>query len=438
MKKTTIVLVLVIQIALLFIFHNLYTLFKGMEETGVGAIRNPAVFMEHIAKIRKVFSGLSIVMGLLVAGSGIYLLYVMKKSRTKTEDEAIPPLQDYLLELKGSETQLKHLVETQRVHVTEKEELNKSIINNINSAVIFLNQAGRIDIFNAVAEQLFAQSYANARNNFPANILSGYPEIVEFVAAHENTKVSGEITANERIFFVDLNPIENIGQLLLIKDITEEKKREEIERRNSNFIMLGEMAAFLAHEIKNSLGVIYGYTRTIEGSKGDREKTDKVNKEVHFLTAMMESFLNFSRPVRVEKREPINLGDLFKQIGAERDIAIAMDIPGEPVSLESDPALIRPVISNLLLNSREAGADRVQVTVKKGRNKKLELLIKDNGSGIADEVKEKIWYPFFTTREKGTGMGLAIIRKIITTLKGEISLKDTGPHGTTFRIVFYN
>jgi signal transduction histidine kinase len=439
MKKTTIILLLVIQIVLLFIFQNIQTVFKEIEEIDITKIRNPYKFTEDIKRIRKIFSALAIAMGLLVIGTGFYLVILYKKSRTKPEHDAIPPLQDYLLELKGSETQLKHLVEEQRVHVTEKEELNKSIIDNINSAVIFINQGGRIDIFNTVAEQLFSQSFANARNSFPAKILSGFPEIVEFVQTHKGEKISREIAANEGIFFVDLNPLENIGQLLLIKDITEEKKREEIERRNANFVMLGEMAAFLAHEIKNSLGVIYGYTKTI---KGDREKTGKVNKEVNFLTAMMESFLNFSRPVRVDIEETIDLVDLFKRIAAERDIEIELDSDrGEAdLSIKSDPALIRPVFSNLLLNSREAGADRVTVTFKtfkKDKTKNLEIILQDNGRGIDDRIREKIWYPFFTTKEKGTGMGLAIIRKIITTLNGEISLEGTGPGGTTFKIIFY-
>ncbi|NIM15600.1 MAG: hypothetical protein GTO45_26785 [Candidatus Aminicenantes bacterium] len=439
MKKTTIILLLVIQIVLLFIFQNIQSLFKEIEEVDITKIRNPYKFTEDIKRIRKIFSTLAIAMGLLVIGTGFYLVILYKKSRTKPEHDAIPPLQDYLLELKGSEAQLKNLVEEQRLHVTTKEELNKSIINNINSAVIFINQGGRIDIFNTVAEQLFSQSFANARNSFPAKILSGFPEIVEFVQTHEGEKISKEIASNEQIFFVDLNPIENIGQLLLIKDITEEKKREEIQRQNSNFIMLGEMAAFLAHEIKNSLGVIYGYTKTI---KGDMEKTGKVNREVNFLTAMMESFLSFSKPVRVDIEETIDLVDLFKRIAAERDIEIEVDSDrGEAaVSVNSDPALIRSVFSNLLLNSREAGANRVVVTFKtfkKDKTKNLEIILKDNGRGIDDKIREKIWYPFFTTKEKGTGMGLAIIRKIITTLNGEISLEGTGPQGTTFKIIFY-
>jgi signal transduction histidine kinase len=432
MKKTTTILLLVIQLFLLIIFQNIYSLFKEFGEVDLTQIKDPWRLMENIKNITRMFSVLFIVTSLFFIGTAIYLGFQFKRSKLKPEIKGIPPLQDYLLELKGSETELKDLLEKQQVHVVTKEELNKSIINNINSAVIFLNRTGRIDIFNAVAEQLFSQSYVNAKNNLPAKVFVKFPEIIEFLEENENQKISKEISTNEKIFFVDLNPIENIGQLLIVKDITEEKKREEIDRRNSNFIMLGEMTAFLTHEIRNSLGVIYGYSKTI---KTDKDKTEKVNKEIIFLTTLMESFLNFSRPVAVDKKQEVNLAELLDKLSDEVGITLGLD-PGNLV-LGSDPALLRSVFLNLLLNSKEAGANRVITTFKKKKNKDIEILFQDNGKGIDAEVKEKIWYPFFTTKEKGTGMGLAIIRKIVNTLKGEISLAETGPGGTTFKIIFY-
>ncbi len=374
--------------------------------------------------------------GLTLIATGLYLVFLYKKAKVKPEYDGIPPLQDYLLKLKTSESQLKSMVETQQEKVVQKEELNKNIINNINAAIIFLNSAGRIEIFNAAAEALFSQSYANAKNNLLNVILSRFPEVPQFVEQHKERrqKVSGEITSNEKIFWIYLTPIEPIGVLIILRDITEEKKREEIDRSSSNFAMLGEMTAFLAHEVKNSLGVIYGYTRTI---KSEKEKTAKINREILFLTDMMESFLNFSRPVTVDKKEKINLVPLMKKIAGEKGIEIEVtDAAGEAVTIEYDPALIQSVFANLILNSKEAGADRIEVTLKK--NKDLEISLKDNGRGIDPKIREKVWYPFFTTKDKGTGMGLASIRKIINSLKGEILVTDSSPRGTTFKIIFYS
>lgn len=428
MKKTTVFLVLVMQIALLFIFQNIYSLFKEYEEKG---ITNQYQLMENMQKLKKMFSTLSIITTLLFIGTSIYLIFLFKRSKEKPEYKSIPPLQDYLLQLRNSESQLKNIVEIQQENVTKKEELNKSIINNINAAIIFLNPANRIEIFNSVAETLFAQSYANAKNNVLPGILSEFPEITEFINIHKDEKISEEIQLGEKVFFIHLNPIDKIGMLIIIRDVTEEKMREEIDRRNSNFIMLGEMTAFLAHEVKNSLGVIYGYTKTI---KSEKAKTGKVNKEILFLTNMMESFLSFSKPIIIEKREKIDLVLLLKKISFEKEIDI--EVSDEPVIIENDQGLIHSVFSNLILNSKEAGAKNIKITFKK-KGKTLEIILNDNGKGISTKISAKIWYPFFTTKEKGTGMGLAIIRKIINSLGGEILLTDFGQKGTTFKIIFY-
>ena len=428
MKKTTTILVLVLELFLLIIFQNIYSLFNEFGEVDLRQINDPSRLMENIKSITRMFSALFIVTSLFFMATAIYLGFQFKKSKPKPGIEGIPPLQDYLLELKGSERELKDLVEKQQVRVMTKEELNKSIINNINSAVIFLDRSGRIDIFNAVAEQLFSQSFTNARNNLPAKVFAKFPGISEFLEDNEDQKISKEILTSDRVFFVDLNPIENIGQLVIIKDITEEKKREEIDRRNSNFIMLGEMTAFLTHEIRNSLGVIYGYTRTI---KTDPDKTGKVNKEINFLTVLMESFLNFSRPVEVEKMQEINLAELLDKLS--REVGITLDLGSRDLVLESDPALLHSVFLNLLLNSKEAGADRVTITFKKKRNQDLEIFFQDNGKGIDAGLKEKIWYPFFTTKEKGTGLGLAIVHKIVISHGGSIQV-DSSEKGTVFRL----
>jgi len=436
MKKTTIILLLVLQIILLFIFQNLHSLFRSIESIDITQIRDQNKFMEDIQKLRKMFSGLTMVLAFMVIGTGIYLVVLFRKPKPKIEPDAesISPLQDYLMQLKGSEIRLKDLVEKHQEHAVQKEELSKSIINNINSAVIFLDQAGRIGIFNPVAERIFNQSYANAKNNFPEIIFSTFPEIVSFVKTHRKTgtKASVEIDSRDRTFFIDSNPIENIGQLLLIKDITDKKKREEIGRRNSNFIMLGEMAAFLAHEIRNSLGVVYGYTNTLQG---DPDKTAKINKEINFLSTMMESFLNFAKPVKIDQKETVDIAKLIEQIAAEKGIDVKLN--RDTLIFESDSTLVRSIFSNLLLNSGEANANRVEVAFSEAGSAGLEILFKDNGTGIDEKVKDKIWYPFFTTKDKGTGMGLAMIRKIINTLNGEISLFSTDTQGTTFKIIFY-
>lgn len=460
MRKTTIILLLIIEIFLVFIFQNLYSLFKGFEEIDFNKITEPEKMEKRFKDLKKLFSALSIVSGIMLLGTGFYLVILIRKKKHPAQYSNLPPLQDFLVELKGSENQLKNLVEQQKLDVTEKKELNKTIINHINAAVIFLNHTDRIDIFNPVATELFGQSYANAKNNKLDAILKQFPEIVAFVNHNRNGHTSSEISTPTKLFSIDIIGIENIGRLIIIKDITEERKREEIHQRSRNFSMLGEMATFLAHEVKNSLGVIYGYTRTIKtetpnrpaldidkptDQENDKNKIAKVNKEVQFLTGMMETFLNFSRPVKVGITREIDPTGLLQEITTEIGLPMELKITGNPnhenvitapVVLESDATLLRSVFSNLLLNAREAGANRINVTITK--NTGTDILISDNGPGIAPEIQEKIWFPFFTTKDKGTGMGLAIIRKMMSALNGEITLENSSSLGTTFKLTFFS
>jgi two-component system sensor histidine kinase PilS (NtrC family) len=323
------------------------------------------------------------------------------------------------------------MLEEQQVNVVKKEELNKSIIHNINAAVIFLNHADKIEIFNPCAEQMFVQSFANAKNNVLERVLSDFPEMVEFVQQNKGLRRSAEVTSSGRVCQIDLSPLGEIGTLIMIRDLTEEKMREEIDRRNKNFITLGEMTAFLTHEVRNSLGVIYGYMKTL---KADSKKTQRINKEIQFLNAMIESFLNFSKPVRVEKREKVDLINILTKTCSEYKIGFTP--PTEKMVLETDPALVRSLFSNMVLNAREAGADLIEIGVEK--EDFFELTLRDNGNGMDEKTKEKMWLPFFSTKEKGTGMGLAIVRKIVNSLNGEISLVESNKEGTTFKITFYN
>jgi signal transduction histidine kinase len=438
MKKKVVILLILVQILLLFIFQNIYFLFKEMEGINVSDLNAKTEFWGNIKQMRKTFSVLSILVGIFLLASGIYLGVLYKKSKDEMKVKGISPLQNYLEELRDTEITLKDMIEKQQENVLRKEELNKSIVDNINAAIIFVNQHGRIDTFNVNAEKLFAQSYANAINNTLENILKPFPELIGCIGVNQGEKKSLEVHSSERTFWLDLIPMKKTGVLIILKDITEERRREEIERKNKNFVMLGEMTAFLTHEVRNSLGAIYGYTKSIGseiskiGKEGLGHKVNKVNQEIELLSCMMESFLGFSKPVHVERSEKINLNDLIRKIGRENKLKI--DIENQDVFFHSDPVLINSVFSNLFINAKEARANRIEIIFRNEPN--LEIIFRDNGQGLKPDISEKIWYPLFTTKEKGTGMGLALVKKIMHSLGGDIQLVESTPRGTTFKIMF--
>ncbi|HSQ35907.1 MAG TPA: ATP-binding protein [Candidatus Binatia bacterium] len=498
MKKSFIVLILVIQISALFIFENMHSLFRNLEKAETAAIiantdmqaelhvlktrlrlplpGRPALFdqvvpvaaavdsrqiqaagrervlllnkrvdstrslhfrktirspqLEALRALRKILSGLIIFLGIFIIACGIYLVLLLRKKGPLTVAENISPLQDYLLEIQKSELELKERVAAQDLSANKIAALNKSIINTIHLAVIFTDPTGKIEIFNPEAQKYFGRGFAAARNHSLADVLRDRPELLAFIEAARQ-KASEEIESAGRIFFTDVVPVGDSGRLVVIRDVSSDRKKERIRRVNANLMTLGEMAAALAHEIRNSLSVILGYSKAI---RSEPEKTAKINNEIHFLSAMMESFLQFARPVAKINHGVVDLGPLITANAVAHGLSVAL--PKKDVRLQSDPLLLNVIFANLALNSSQAGAQRLKVETAAGEN--TTITIRDDGPGIAAAVRDKIWLPFFSTRDKGTGMGLATVKKLVTALNGDIQLLDDGQPGTAFRIVFYS
>lgn len=391
-------------------------------------------FSTTIRKLKDFISAFIILLGIFVLISGIYLVVLFKRGKKREEPSGLPLLQDYLSKLKESETELKGIVDEQRVNVKKSEEISRKVVNRINAAIILLNEKGRIELFNPSAEKIFSKSSSFAINNTPVEIFNNFPEITHFLEKNRDYPVSENVISGKSIFLVELLPVSPVGNLMIIRDITEERKREELLNSRKNFMMLGEMGTFLTHEIRNSLGVIYGYTKTL---KSDLDKTGKINSEIVFLTEMMENFLSFSKPLSMTRVEVVDAAELFTSICDENGIAskISGDSKG---SIKSDPNLIRSAFSNLILNAKEAGSTLIKAEFTKTGSKLIKLEIKDNGSGIQDTDLDKVWYPFYTSKPKGTGMGLAIVKKIVNFLNGEIAIINSDRKGTTFRMTFYS
>ncbi len=383
-----------------------------------------------LRQLRQITSGVALVLGFFLLVSAVYLVFLFRKRRPPPEEEPhLPPLATYLADLQSQETVLRDEVNRHSASSREKEDLNQGIVQTIGSALMYVSRAGRVEIFNPAAQTVFGKSFAQVRNSTPQVALQGFPELLDLLA-NARERISGEWTFGERCLAVDITPVGG-GKLLIARDITLERQRERIHSQSRNFIMLGEMATALAHEIKNSLGTIYGYSRSIHSAP---EKTSRIDGEVHYLTALMESFLNFAKPVPEIRRQEFDLAESTRKAATDAGLDLEIDKRSQPFC--GDPVLMASVLTNLAMNAVQAGATRWQVSFRR-EGEVLSLILADNGAGIPAGTASKIWLPFFTTREKGTGMGLALVRKLLHAMLAEIELLSPPPPGATFRITFY-
>jgi PAS domain S-box-containing protein len=232
------------------------------------------------------------------------------------------------------------------------------------------------------------------------------------------------------------------GALELYHDISKIRALENELTRVRTLAALGEMAATVAHEVRNPLGGILGFAALLRKDLGDddpRSKTvDKIIKGVENLDRSVSSLLTYAQEVqpsiKLVKIKPF-LDEIvanFYMSLIQNDETSKIDLLISPESLEwkFDPTHIRQCLLNLLLNAHQAQKNPSEIRLSVVGDSKLQLVVSDSGSGIDDKIKEKLFTPFFTTRKSGTGLGLATVKKLVMSHKGEVRVDSEVGRGT--------
>jgi signal transduction histidine kinase len=250
---------------------------------------------------------------------------------------------------------------------------------------------------------------------------------------------------------------ETIGAILFIDDLTETKRLRREVALKERLAALGELSAGMAHEIRNPLGGIQLMAGLLKRKLPDRQDlgalVQDIITEVKVLERIVAEFLDFARPPRIEIRpsriteiadQSLALcGRLFEE--AEARITRNYRVPADRV-YALDPEQVKRVLLNLLRNAAQATNKGGEITVTIEERQpptagdrgspahRLEVEVANSGSHIPPELLDKIFNPFFSTKEGGTGIGLAIVHKIVENHGGTISVESTPEKGTAFRI----
>ncbi|TAK15194.1 MAG: hypothetical protein EPO35_08065 [Acidobacteria bacterium] len=248
------------------------------------------------------------------------------------------------------------------------------------------------------------------------------------------------------------------GATLFFKDLTQVEVLEERERLRDRLATLGEMAAAIAHEVKNplaSIEVMAGVLRRQFRDTDDaREQLDDIIKEAKMANAIVVEVLEYVRPIQIQP-ERVSLGDVLTESlalaegkiprgGIHFDVTINPDVP----DIVADAHQLRQLFANLIANAFEAmnGKGRVSVraSLVQGDVEPLDgkhalpasvcVELKDDGPGISADDLERVFSPFFTTKPQGTGLGLAIVRKMVNAHDGRIHASSAPGRGTTFTV----
>lgn len=354
--------------------------------------------------------------------------------------------------------------------ISKLEALNEWIISSITSGLITIDGQKRIILFNPAAEKIFGISTKEVIGKKIPDIL---PQIDEYLSdTHEGNAITPSISRN----FIDIkyqkvmgkalslrffmSPLiipdtDQKGNILLFQDVTEMTEIEKEMKKVEGLALVGELAAGIAHEIRNPMASISGSIQMLK----EEMDTDEVNKrlmdiilrEVDRLNNLINDFLNYARPKPFEQRE-FNLNQMITELLEllknsskwNKNIELRIEL-GSIDKIISDPEQVRQVIWNILLNAVEALPEKgtlfieTKAVTADGQSEKdpdmIEITVRDSGNGFSERALDQMFSPFFTTKEEGSGLGLAIVKQIVEGLKGSINGRNHPEGGAEITVL---
>ncbi len=333
-----------------------------------------------------------------------------------------------------------------------------ALLESVSSGVIVIDLQGKITMFNRVAGEITKINPEDA-------IGRGYSEVFgdqfDETGAIYTLKFGEELRGVEKKLYNTDHLVqagttwvidsygEKVGVIEYFEDLSHIRYLEERIEHQKTLSALGEMAAAVAHELRNPLSGIGGFAALLKEElsteKHQLKLVDRIIQGVHDLDRLASNLLLLTRHTKINlqkvdvKALVTELCVLFRSEVRNNKPAIDIyhDLPAEDIPLMADKELLKMALTNLGRNAIQAleKGGRVMLVVKwRLMANRIDLIVSDDGSGIKEEIKAKLFNPFFTTRAEGTGLGLALVKKAVDFHSGEITVESDEGKGSVFSI----
>jgi PAS domain S-box-containing protein len=347
-----------------------------------------------------------------------------------------------------------HLIEKERAEQTER--LSEEVTRNMPAGLLVVNATGIISSANPAAEQVLGIRALGFRRYSEA---LGEDSELSALVAHclrdgkifRRAEVKHFAPGGEsRRLGATISPIRRgegkiNGAICLLTDLTELAALQQQVQLKENLAALGELSAGIAHEFKNALATISGYAQLIRAETAEGEARDyaqNILDQTRNITHVVTEFLKYARPLHIST-ETVGLQGVVEKVVAEVGEAmpqIRIRHEGPFGNVPGDEGLLRQALLNLARNAAEAcvgAANGGRVLLRgesvRGNDASFQrITVFDNGPGIPQNVREKLFHPFFTTKAKGTGLGLAVVQKIVVQHGGQVRARNRPEGGAAF------
>ena len=346
----------------------------------------------------------------------------------------------------------------------------RQMVAHMRTGVVAIRRDGRLAVMNDVAYRVLGLAPNPADLGRPyAEVLHDYPEVTRvlqqvFESSSLPNRAEMRLRKTGRAIGFTISHINDdngrvVGATFFFKDLTRVEQEEERDRLRDRLAALGEMAAAIAHEVKNPLASIEVMSGVLKRQMTDREEAleilNDIIKEAKMANSIVVEVLEFVRPIQLQV-ERVVLDDVVKDSitlaeGKRRrgEVTIKTDLDSDVPELLADPHQLRQLFSNLLANAFEAlgGEGHVDITGRlelddldtespdaEPEPPKVIIEVRDTGPGMSSDDLERIFSPFFTTKPQGTGLGLAIVRKVVDAHEGKIKASSVPGEGATFQV----
>ncbi len=396
--------------------------------------------------------GMLVILGLMRRYRREFGIKRDQQEKTESVSFIIGAFQDVTRQLKEKEKELERLRSLAEQRAENVESYTENILQCVTSGVVTFDGNGLATTMNRAAEEILGFERGKALGRTCAEMF-GEGDTCRLVRdtlqkGIPSRRMETELVRQNDRMWLGFNTAllmdrhgKSLGVILSFSDLTEVKQLQEQMELRERLTALGEMSAGIAHELRNPMAVIAGYLNLLAKKQDGAGKAviKDVLAEISGMNRIISDLLTFARPTALN-RTVVNMRELIETCvstvlqakGADARITKVLEL-GEGTA-PVDEVLMRQALGNPIQNAIEAMPAGGMLTVMMQTDKDVHITVQDTGSGIPPEHLRKVFLPFFTTKDTGVGMGLALTHKIITAHGGRVEVESKEGAGTKFTV----